>query len=370
MKTLDNFNFKGKKVLLRIDLNSDYINKKIILNQRYKAHVKTIKELKNKSAKIILLAHQGRPNQKDFTSLKQHAKLLNKFVKVKFVNDIIGKKALREINDLKNGEVLLLDNVRKLKDEFKPSTKNKFVKTLAPLVDYYINDAHSNSHRNHTSMVSFAKVLPSGAGRVMEAELKALKKLKIKNALYILGGAKPKDTVLLMNNNRRVLACGLFGQLCLISKNTNFGAQNKFLKNKLKIVKKNKLRNVITPTDFAIKINNKRKELNLEQFPSKYEIFDIGKNTIEKYKQEIKKAKVIFMKGTAGECALKPFCKGTREILKAIEKSKAYSIIGGGHLSDAAAKFKIKKIDHISLSGGALIEYIAGKKLPGLEALN
>jgi phosphoglycerate kinase len=217
-------------------------------------------------------------------------------------------------------------------------------------------------------MVGFPKVLKSCIGRVMEKELKALKNLKIKNALYILGGAKPKDVMLLVNGKRKILSCGLFGQLCLISKGFKFGEQNKFLRKKIGIVKKSKLKNVETPIDFAVRAKG-RKELKLEEFPSKYEIFDIGEDTIKKYKDEIKKAKVIFMKGVAGHCGYPIFCKGTREILKAIEKSKAFSVIGGGQLSNAAAKFRIKKIDHISLSGGALVEYVAKGKLVGLEAL-
>ena len=367
MKTLDSYNFRGKKVLVRIDLNSDIVNGRLIENQRFKAHAETIKELKRKKAKIVLLAHQGRPGQKDFTSLKKHAKILSKYVKVKF-SDIRGKESRERIENLKDGEVLLLDNVRRLKDEFSGSSNNKFVKVLSKYFDYYVNDAFSNSHRKHSSMVGFPKVLKSCAGRVMEKELKALKKLHIKNALYILGGAKPKDVILLLNGKRKVLSCGLFGQLCLIAKGFKFGAQNKFLKNKIGIVKKSKLKNVETPVDFAVKSNG-RKELKLDEFPSKYEIFDIGNETIKKYVEEIKKSKVVFMKGTPGHCGYPVFCKGTRTILKAIERSKCYSVIGGGQLSDAAAKFGIKKINHISLSGGALIEYVAGKKLPGVEIL-
>jgi len=370
MKTLDDFNFKGKRVLLRVDLNSDYVNKKIILNERIKEHAKTIKELKKKKAKVVILSHQGRPGEKDFTNLKQHCKLLNKFVKVKFVNDIIGKKSIKAILELKNGDVLLLDNVRFLKDEFKPSINNKFVESLKKYFDVYVNDAFSVSHRKQTSIVSFPKVLPSCIGRVMERELNALKNMKIKNTLYILGGAKPKDSILLLKG-RKVLSCGLFGQLCLIAKGYNLGAQNIFLEDKLKIIPKlkKKLKNVIMPVDFAIKVNGKRKELKLEEFPSKYEIYDVGKETMKNYVKEIKKAEAIFMKGTVGECALKEFCEGTKTILKAIEKNKHFSIIGGGHLSDAAAKLGIKKISHISLSGGALLEYIAGNKLPGIEVL-
>lgn len=370
MRTLSNFNFKGKIFLVRIDLNSEVINGKVILNERFKAHAETIKFLKNKKAKIVLLAHQGRPRDKDFISLRQHSKLLNKFVKVRFVDDIIGIKAVQNIINLKEEEVILLDNIRKLKDEFKGNSNNKFVKTLSKICDYYVNDAFSVSHRKQSSIVGFPKVMESFIGKVMERELNALRKLKIKNALYILGGAKADDNILLLRN-KKVLSCGLFGQICLIAKGYDLGAQNKFLKKKLKIVSKlrKKLKNVDTPIDFAVKINNKRKELKLGEFPSKYIIEDIGEETINRYIKEIKKARVIFMKGPAGNFNLNKFEKGTRKILKAIERNKGFSVIGGGELSNAAKKFKIKKIDHISLSGGALLNYIAGEKLPGLEAL-
>ncbi len=370
MRSLKNYNLKGKIVLVRVDLNSDVVNKKIILSERFKAHAETIKFLKNKKAKIVVIAHQGRPRQKDFTSLEQHCKLLNKFVKIRFIDDIIGTKAIRNILDLKNGEAILLDNVRKLEDEFRGDSNNKFVKVLSKVCDYYVNDAFSVSHRKQSSIVGFPKKMKSFMGLNLEKEVKYLKKLKIKKALYILGGAKAEDNILLLKKNK-VLSCGLFGQICLISKGVNLGAQNKFLKKKLKIKNRlrNKLKNVETPIDFAVKIGTKRVELKLNEFPSKYEIHDIGSETIKKYANEIKKAKVIFMKGPAGNFDLKNFSKGTREILKAIEKNKGFKVIGGGDLSTAAARYRIKKIDYLSLSGGALIAFVAGKKLPGLEAL-
>ena len=368
MKTLDNFNFENKKVLVRADLDSPMAKCKVLDNERLKSNVKTLKELKKKKAKIIVIGHQGRPGQRNFVSLEQHAKLLSKYIKVKFVKDIIGKKALKEIEGLKKGEILLLDNVRKLKDEFLGNSKNRFVKVLSEMCDVYVNDAFSVSHRKQSSLVGFPKVMKKCAGRNLEKELKFLKRLHIKNAVYILGGAKPEDNILLLNNQRKVLSCGLFGQLCLISKGFNFGEQNKFLRKKIGIVKKSKLRNVKTPKDFALKVNGKRKDLKKEEFPSRYEIFDIGEETIKEYVKEIKKAKVVFMKGPAGDCSTKIFCKGTKKILEAVGKCK-FSIIGGGHLSDAVAKLKIKGIDHVSLSGGALLEFIIGKKLPGVEAL-
>ncbi len=376
MKTLNDFNFKEKTVLLRADLNSDVVGKKVLISERIKASVETIKELKKKKAKIVVIAHQGNPGKSNFLSLKQHSKLLNKYTKIKFVKDIIGKKAEKAIKSLKPGQALLLENIRFINDEFHPekAQKNKLTTTLSKLCDVYINDAFSVCHRKHTSIVSFPKYMKSCAGRLLEKEVKALKKIKIKNCLYILGGAKPKENIRLLKGKNKILACGLFGQLCIITKGKNLGFQNKYLKDDLPLVNKlkKKLKNVQTPVDFAIKINNKRVELALEKFPSKYEIYDIGKKTQEKYIKVIRKAKAIYMKGPAGYCADKKFCKGTNKILKAIAKNKGFSVIGGGHLSDAIEKSKInkKKFNHISLSGGALLRYIAGEKLPGLEVLN
>jgi len=149
--TLDKLDLSGKKVLLRIDINSAVFKRKVVESDKIKAHSKTIKELVKKNARIVVLAHQGRPRERNFISLKQHAKILNKYVKIKFVDDVLGKKALNAIKKLKNKEVLLLENTRFLKEEFKPSTKNKFVKTFLDLeFDYYVNDAFSVSHRNQT----------------------------------------------------------------------------------------------------------------------------------------------------------------------------------------------------------------------------
>jgi len=129
--TLDKLNLKGKKVLLRIDINSAIFKRKVVESDKIKAHSKTIKELVKKNARIVVLAHQGQPRERNFISLEQHAKILNKYVKIKFVDDVIGKKALNAIKKLKNKEVLLLENVRFLKEEFNPSEKNKFVKNIS-----------------------------------------------------------------------------------------------------------------------------------------------------------------------------------------------------------------------------------------------
>jgi len=378
MKTLSDFNVKAKTILLREDINCNVVKGKVIESERIKEAAETIKYLKKKKAKIVIIAHQGRPGQSDFVSLRQNAKFLNKYTKVKFIADVVGKRAVNEIKKLKPSEALLLENLRFEPDEFKPekAKENKIIKNLLPLIDIYVNDAFSNCHRNHASMILFSKYVNSCAGPLLERELKALNKIRLGKALFILAGAKPEDNIKLLGKNK-VLACGLFGQMCLISRGKNLGAQEKYLKkvikdyNKVLRELKRKLKNVITPIDFAVKVNGKRKEIALENFPSRYEIFDIGVKSQKLFVNEIKKANSIYMKGPAGDFSSKGFEKGTFTILRAIAKHKGFSLIGGGHLTDAikSSKIPIKNFGYVSLSGGALLNYLAGGRLPGVEAL-
>lgn len=370
-------NLKGKIVLLRLDINSNFVNGKILMSERIRESTHTIKWLKKKGAKIVIIAHQGRTGEKDCVSMNAHVHLLSVFTKVDFVSDLFGNCAEQEIKKLKNGHAILLENLRKYKEEYNLG-KNKMVENLSSWCDIYVNDAFSNSHREHASMVLFPKVMKgkSYAGLLVEKEIIALKKINVKKALFILGGAKPKEDTELLGKNK-VLACGLFGQVCLVSKGKKLGAQEKYLKktikdyNKIKKKIKNKLKSVLTPIDFGVKVSGERKNLKLEEFPSKYEIFDIGPETLKLFVKEIKKAKAIYMKGPCGDFSSRGFSEGTFGILRAISKSRAFSLIGGGHLSDAIHKSGIskKKFNHVSLSGGALLDYIAGKKLPALEAL-
>ena len=376
-KTIDDLDVEGKTVLLRADLNSPVIEEEVQMSPRIRAASRTIKELKDKDARVIILAHQGRPGSEDYTSLEQHDRLLNKLVKTKFVDGIITERAIMKIKNSKMGEAILLENTRSMDDEFKPGkTKNKMVEKLLPIADIYINDAFSVSHRDQTSIVSFAQKLPSGIGRTMEKELEMAEKIDLNECLYILGGAKPKDNLKLMDGNE-ILACGLFGQCCAIAKGIDLGKQNKFLSQKIdgyndiiNEIKKN-LDKVEIPEDFAIDKEGERKEIPISNFPSKYEIFDIGRETQKKFKNKIRNANAIYMKGPAGYCEDEKFSEGTLKILKVIGESDAFSLIGGGNLSEAMEKYNVSKdnFNHVSLSGGALLNYIAGEKLPGLEAL-
>lgn len=379
IKTLKDFNFNEKTALLRSDLNSDVVDGKVLKGKRIKESIKTINALRKAGAKVVILAHQGNVGKKNFLGLKQHAKLLGKYVK--FVDDIAGKKAVSAIKGMKKGDAILLDNVRKVKDEFFPKKKgNILLKKLLPLIDIYINDAFSVSHRNHTSIVGFAKKLPSGIGLLFEKEIGALEKISMKGCLFVLGGAKGESDVKLLGRGNRVLACGLFGQTCLAAKGFKFGFQDEFLK-KTVLTKlsydgflkklKRKLKGVGMPVDFAVAARGKRKEFELGKFPMDLRIEDIGKTTMKRYCKIIRKAKAVYMKGPAGWAEDKRFAKGTVEILKAVADCKGFSLVGGGQLSGAIERSRIskKRFGHVSLSGGALLAFVAGEKLAGLRAL-
>lgn len=375
--TLDDISVSGKRILVRADLNSEVNGGKIIAGPRIKASAETLKELAHKKAKVVVLAHQGRNGDADFTDLKQHARLLNKYVKIKFVPDIIGRSAVTAIAALKNGEVLLLDNVRSLPDEMKPSLNNAMVRALAPLFDLYVNDAFSVSHREQTSIVSFPKILPSYAGRLLQHELASIEELQTENALYILGGSKEENIKLMRTPGRIIATCGVFGQLCLIARGFYFGAQNKFLEKEIiSIVPRLKpimnLLPIETPIDFAIRdAKGKRENVDLSEFPLNYEIYDVGPKTQKRYIQLMKQSPSILLKGTAGYCEEKQFSQGTHALLKTMAASKAFTVLGGGHTTSALQKFKISqnKFDYVSLSGGAFVSYLAGEQLPGLDAL-
>lgn len=371
-KTLDDVNVKGKRVFVRVDLNSEIIRGNVVLSDRIREHAKTIKELVKRKAKVIVLAHQGQPGKRDFIGLKEHCKLLNKFVKIKFVNDIIGYRAINEIEELKNGEAILLENVRFLNDEFKPCINNKMIMVLGKLGDIFVNDAFSLAHRNHASVVCFPGIMKSCIGRVMEKELKNIEKINLKNALFILGGAKTEDNLLLLKK-KKILATGVFSLLALMAAGHKLGLEDERLKREKKFVYRIKkaLKRIKLPVDLAIRKGGRRRDMVLEGFPQNSRVLDIGKKTIGIYIKEIEKAKSIFWKGTAGYCEDKDFCLGTKMLLKTIEKSKAFCVVAGGHSSTAIEQLGINKnkIGYVSLSGGALIHYLAGKKLPGLEVL-
>jgi phosphoglycerate kinase len=396
--TMDDYNFKRKTALVRVDFNSpiDPNTKKVLDDTRIKAHGEsTIKELSEKGAKVVILAHQGRPGDQDFTPLKEHAQILGKILgkPVKYVDDIFGEKAQKAIKELKNGEILVLENVRYFPEEQKKGTpeehaKTEMVRKLAPLADVFVNDAFAAAHRAHVSIVGFTAVLPSIAGRIMERELKALGKVvhnPEKPCVYILGGAKADDSLQISQyvlSNKiadHVLTGGVVGHLFLAAKGVDLGKPNmEFLEKKelmalvpgIKALMENYPGKIEVPVDLAVEANKKRLELPVNKLPTSYPIFDIGVETVKKYDVIIKDAKSIVISGPMGVFENKEFVFGTKKTLDAIATSKAFSLVGGGHTIAAVEELGLaKKMGYVSTAGGALIEFLMGEKLPGVAAL-
>lgn len=395
-KTLDDLQCENKTILVRVDINAPYNPQagKIDDSERFAAHAQTIKELSNKKAKVVILAHQGRAGDDDFLTLEQHAEVLGAHMrkKVKYVSDIIGSTAQSEIKKLAPGKILLLENVRFLAEETldKNQEKTLLVKTLSPLCDAFVNDAFSAAHRGQTSLVGFTKVLPSYAGRVMEHEYTSIAKV-IQNierpSVYILGGAKPDDVFGLMkyalenNTVDHILTSGVIGELCLLAKGHDLGSKKDWLHEKgfdallpevEKLVAKYDAK-IEVPSDFAFKDSDDiRVEVSLQQLPNTTKpVFDIGSATARRYAEFVKQAKTVYVKGPVGKFEEPQFELGTKTVFQALEKTKAFTLMGGGHTLSALEKFGVskKKISHISIAGGALVEMLRGKPLPAVEAL-
>lgn len=395
--TMDDFDFENKTVIIRVDFNSplDSETKIITDDTRIRRHAKTIKELMDKGGKVVIIAHQGRPGSHDFSTLQQHSIVLSKILgkSVRYVSDIFGEAAKSEIKNLKRGNALLIENVRMFLGEMKKLTadehaKSELVKNLAPLADVYVNDGFAVAHRAHASIVGFPTVLPNVVGRVLERELKVLDKVKKaedKPCIYVMGGAKADDAaaisdyVLGHGTADYVLTGGVIGQLFLFAQGVDIGDTNvRFLEKKkfvqyipkIKELFKKYNGKILLPEDFGIDVNGKRKDITLGDLPTQYSMFDIGLKTVKKYTELLKTAKIIVLSGPMGVYERKEFILGTKRIFEVIANSDVFSVVGGGNTLEAVKKLGLsEKISYISTGGGALMEFLTGKILPGVKAL-
>ena len=380
--TLDDFNFSEKTVLVRVDFNSpvDPETQEVLDDTRIRAHAETtINELVQKNAKIVILAHQGRPGEPDFLPLTQHATILGKLLgkPVKYVNDVFGEAAQKAILQLKSSEILVLDNVRTIADERKKRSpeehaKSEFVQRLAPLADFFVNDAFAAAHRSHISIVGFPVVLPAVAGRIMERELTALTKVleaTEKPCLFIIGGAKGDDSleisryVLKNTIADYVLTGGVIGHIFLTAKGIDLGKPNtQYLEKKnllslvpgIKALMREYPQAILTPVDVAIEEDEKRKEIPISKLPTNHPIFDIGSATAKKYGDLIRTAKSIVISGPLGVYENPQFLMGTKSVFEAAATSQAFSLVGGGHTVAAIEKMGWPKKFHISVLQAAL----------------
>lgn len=388
--TVKDLNLDGKKVLMRCDFNVPLDeNKNITDKTRIVAAMPTIKYVLDHNAKLILCSHLGRPKGevKPELSLKPVADELSKELgrEVKLAKDIVGPSAHELTENMKEGDVVLLENVRF--DPREEKNDEEFSKELASLAEVYVNDAFGTCHRAHASTAGVAAYLPSGVGFLIEKELKVLGDA-LNNPrrpfVAILGGAKVSTKIGVIDallNKVDVLLIG-GGMAYTFYKSMGYGVGNSICElDKLDLAKelmqkaKEKGVKLVIPVDNVIgkefKPDTESKIVAYNEIPDGWEGFDIGSKTVKMYEEELKNAKTILWNGPVGLFEFDQFAKGTNEIAHFISNlNDCTTIIGGGDSAAAVTKIGLAdKMTHISTGGGASLEFIEGKKLPGIEAI-
>ena len=395
--TLDDFDLENKTVLLRVDFNMplDKNTLDILDTTRIKRALPTIKELIQKQAKTVVLAHQGRQGSWDFIPLDRHARALGELIgkDVKYVDDIFGENAKNTIKNMQNGDVLFLGNVRGFSGETEKKSpeehaQSELVQNLYPLADLFVNDAFAAAHRSQCSLVGFTAVLPSCAGRLMEKELTTLGEIienPEKPSIFLFGGAKFSDVIVtierLLENKTadKIMLTGLPANAFLKAEGFNLGDKNEEILAKegtpenydeiKKLLAKYK-NNIYLPLDFAQQKNTDRSEIEISELPTNYSLYDIGEKTIENFKNILSDAKTVFLSGPCGVFENPTFMKGTKEIFTFVANLDVFSIVGGGHTVAAVEQLGLdQKMSHISTGGGSLEKFMMGEKLPVVEAL-
>ena len=388
-KTVKDIDLKGKKVFVRCDFNVPMDeNQNITDNTRIKAALPTIKYLLEQNCKIILASHLGRPKGevKPEYSLKPVAKELSKLLgkEVIMANDVIGEDATTKAENLKEGEILLLENVRFHKEE--TDNDPEFAKKLASMAEIFVNDAFGTAHRAHASTTGIADYIPGVSGFLIEKELKFLGNA-VNNPerpfVAILGGAKVSDKIGVIDSLLDKVDTLMIGGGMAY---TFFKAQGYNVGNSLCEVEKTGLAleamekakskgvKLLLPIDTKIgkefKPDTESKTVAWTEIPDEWEGFDIGEKTIEMFKNELKNAKTVIWNGPLGLFEFDQFAIGTNEIAKTLADLDATTIIGGGDSAAAVTKAGLAdKMTHISTGGGASLEFLEGKKLPGIECL-
>ena len=389
-KTVRDLDVAGKKVLVRVDFNVPLNDKgEITDDTRITASLPTIKYLLEQKAAVILMAHLGRPKGqvKPELSLAPVAKHLGKLLgkKILFAPDCIGEAAQAAASKLKAGHILLLENLRFHKEEEKNDME--FAEKLASLADLYVNDGFGVSHRAHASVEGVTHFLPAAAGFLLEKEIQYVGQA-VTNPLHpfvaIIGGAKVSDKIGVISNLLdkvdTLLIGGGMANTFLAAQGHKMGKslveedKLELAKELLAKAKKNKVK-MLLPTDLVMAaafapdaehVTEGIKHLNQE-----YMALDIGAETSKAYAEALKDAKMIVWNGPMGVFEMDAFCKGTEAVAKAVAKSRAVSIVGGGDSVAAIEKLGLaKRITHISTGGGASLEYLEGKVLPGVAALD
>lgn len=405
IKSIIGVDVKGKTVLFRPDINSPIDSSgKIVNRNRLEKTVPTLKYLSDGGAKIAIIAHQGDTlDYQNLIPMREHAEILSELsgVKVDYIDDVAGDAAIAAIGNLKEGEAILLGNLRYLTEEVSTFEKDVkltpqqmlntyLVRRLGGEADIYVNDAFSAAHRNAPSMVAFEELMSSYAGPLFFKEYEALWRVMNcaeKPVVFVLGGAKISDAFGMMGKvlkdgvADKILTMGVTGVVMRLAEGKKIGKlYEKWLSDhdltvfvdQAKELLRDYKDKFILPVDFAVEENGVRKEVNLDELPLDDKMFlDIGENSIAAFESAIAEAGTIFVNGPAGVYENPIFAEGTRRVWKAVAAAKGYSVIGGGDTVTAASKFvNVADIDYVCTAGGAMVRFLSGKTLPLIRAMS
>jgi phosphoglycerate kinase len=393
----------GKAVLLRVDINSplDPVTKRIVDEARIDKSVPTIRDLADRGARLVVMAHQG--DALDYHNLvptEEHAARLTEKLgrPVQWVDDVAGPEARRRIRALADGEILLLDNIRIYGEELSTFERDVrlspeqmagsyLVRNLAPLFDLYVNDAFATAHRSAPSMVAFQRLMPSAAGLLLSAEVEGLSRILVdptRPSVFLLGGLKVSDGFSVMGRvlrdgiADRVLTAGVLGEIFLLADGVALGRTTEHF-----IAERDLLRHVeeaaalladhreriAVPVDVAVLDHGRRREIAVSTLPTDTLIVDVGEATIGTYEAVIAAAGTIFVNGPAGAYEQEGAEVGTRRLWSAVASAPGMTAIGGGDTVASAKRFvELSDIGFVSTAGGALIRFVSGQSLPLFDA--
>jgi phosphoglycerate kinase len=381
-------------VLLRVDLNSpiDPSSNQILDDKRFREHLPTVQALDD--ARLVILTHQSRPGKKDYTTLEAHAAKFERLLgrPVTYVDDVFGRCAREAIRGAKRGDILMLENLRFAAEEnltLKPEEAKKtiLVRKLAAMADFYVNDAFGTAHRSQPSIVGLPLLLPSVAGLLMEKEVANLSRVFTgapRPVTFVLGGTKVDDSiavaenVLLRGTADRVIVVGVVGNVFLLAAGYDIGRPSARLIDDLgyrgeieraRDLLKTYRDRILMPHSVAIREDGGRAEYPVDAVPEDAQVLDIGSESIDHLTEAVSASGTVVVNGPAGLFEEEQFAVGTFDLLRAASTVE-FSVVGGGHSGAAIERIGIEdRFTHISTGGGAAIEFLTGKKMPALEAL-
>ena len=392
--TIRELGAEGKTVLLRLDLNSpiDPTSNLILDDKRFREHLPTIRALGK--SRVVIVTHQSRPGKKDFTTLEAHAEKLEQLLDkpVTYVDSIFGRHAREAVHAMKSGDVLMLENVRFNAEEnltLKPeeAKKTHLVRKLSSMADVFVNDAFGTAHRSQPTIVGLPLAMRSAGGLLMEKEVSTLSRVfsgAPRPVCMVLGGTKVDDSIDVARHvldkgiADQVIVIGVVANVFLIAAGYNIGkpstqliAQLKYQAeiDKAKEILARYQDRVVMPESVAVREHNRRVEYPITKIPEDAPVLDLGMDSLATMVQTLKKSGTVVFNGPAGVFEDPDFATGTYELLKAASKVE-FSVVGGGHTAAVIEKMGLdQSFTHISTGGGACIEFLTGKVLPAVDAL-